>query len=307
MTFELIAAAFTPLTGSGELDLDGIPAHLEALRRSRVGTVYVGGSTGEGPLLTLDERRALAERWVSESAGEVRVIVHVGHSSPLEAKQLAAHSAAIGADAISAVGPFYFKPKTLDSLVDSCAIIASGAPDLPFFYYHAPAQTGVEFAMAPFLEAASRAIPNLGGIKFTNEDLNDFANCIDLATEHQRIYFGRDEILLAALAMGAQGAIGTTYSFMAEPYWQVIERFAAGDLRGARDAQGVSRRVIDIALRYGGFPAFKAMLGWAGAPCGPTRRPLATLTAADEAALRADLERAGVLEVIGAPVAMASS
>jgi N-acetylneuraminate lyase len=307
MAFELIAAAFTPFTRDGELHLDGVTAHLDAVRRSHVGTVYIGGSTGEGPLLTHEERLALVERWVAESAGETKVIVHVGHSSPIEARELARHAAKTGADAVSAVAPFYFKPKTLDALVESCAIIASGAPDLPFYYYHAPAQTGVEFTMAPFLEAATRAIPNFGGIKFTNEDLNDFANCVDLATEHQRIYFGRDEILLASLAMGGSGAIGTTYSFMAEPYWRVIEGFASGDLERARAAQADSRRVIDIALRHGGFPAFKRMLGWAGAPCGPTRRPLVDLPPAAEAALREELESAGVLGLIGAPVPTRSS
>lgn len=296
--FELVAAAFTPLNDDGSVNLEGIAPSLELMKRQGVDTVFVCGSTGEGLLLTIGERRAIAERWVKEGKGQLTIIVHVGHSSPTEARDLAVHAAEIGADAISAVAPFYFRPATVDALVESCAIIASGAPELPFYYYHAPAQTGVRQLMAPFLVAATKAIPNFAGIKFTNEDLNDFANCLALAGPGQRIYFGRDEILLASLAMGAQGAIGTTYSFLAPIYRSVVDSVAKGDLAAAQAAQATSRCIVDIALSYGGFPAFKLMSKWAGADCGPVRAPLQNLSAEEERGLRAELDAAGVLHHI---------
>ncbi|MDR1392788.1 MAG: dihydrodipicolinate synthase family protein [Bifidobacteriaceae bacterium] len=296
--FELIDAAFTPLHPDGSINPDGVTAYAGLMKRQGIDGAFVCGSTGEGPLLTTGERKALAERWVAEAGGEVKVVVHVGHSSPWEARGLAQHAAAIGADAISAVGPFYFRPDRLGSLVESCAIIASGAPDLPFYYYHAPAQTGVTIAMASFLVAATKRIPSFAGIKFTHEDLSDFADCLALAKPGQRIYFGRDEILVAALALGANGAIGTTYSLLAPVYRAAIAATSQGDLPGAQASQAIARRVVGIGLSYGGLPAFKLMNKWAGTDCGPVRAPLNNLTSDDERRLRAELEAADVLQYI---------
>ena len=97
------------------------------------------------------------------------------------------------------MAPSFFRPSTVEQLVDFCAQIAEAAPGLPFYYYHFPAMTGVDFPMIDFLKGASRRIPNLKGIKFTHENLMDYNRCLHFEKDRFQILFGRDEMLLAAV------------------------------------------------------------------------------------------------------------
>jgi N-acetylneuraminate lyase len=136
------------------------------------------------------------------------VIVHVAHSSVDESRELAAHAQQIGADACATVGPTFFRPASVERLVEYCARVASGAPNLPFYYYHMPVMTGVNLPMPEFLKTASRQIPNLAGIKFTDENLMSYSQCLNFEDGRFNILFGRDEILLAALAWARPGRWG---------------------------------------------------------------------------------------------------
>ena len=158
----------------GSIHLDTIDQQAELLAANGVAGAFVCGSTGEWPSLTLPERMQIAERWMAGAPDTLRVIVHAGHLCINDCKTLAAHAQQIGAFAIGAVAPCYFKPATLDDLVDFCAEIAAAAPELPFYYYHIPVLTGVTFPMAEFLEAGAERIPTLAGLKFTDEDLMEF-------------------------------------------------------------------------------------------------------------------------------------
>src|SRR4051812_41480967 len=143
----LIAAVFTPLRPDGSLDLDRVGPLVEQLLGDGVDGIYAVGSTGEGVSLTTPERQQVASAYVSAAAGRCPVVVQVGHNSLAEARGLAAHAQRIGATAISATPPTYFRPDTLSVLVDCLAEITAGAPDLPFYYYHIPSKTGVTFDM----------------------------------------------------------------------------------------------------------------------------------------------------------------
>ena len=169
----LIAATFTPFRADGALDVKRIKPSIEAVLAQGANGLYVCGSTGEGPLLTTAERQQVAEASVKAARGRVPVVVQVGHNSIEEARELAAHAQRIGADAVSATPPGYFKPDTLESLVDCTARIAAGAPRLPFYYYHIPVLTGVRFDMVGFLRRGGPRIPTLRGIKFSDPSLHE--------------------------------------------------------------------------------------------------------------------------------------
>jgi len=113
--------------------------------------------------------------------------------------------------------PVYFKPANIDQLVDVISYVAAGAPDLPIWYYHFPAKTGVDFNMFQFVEAAdaSGKIPNLMGIKFTNEMLIDFTAVGNFKNKKYQMLMGRDEELTGALATGVADAdVSSTINFM---------------------------------------------------------------------------------------------
>jgi N-acetylneuraminate lyase len=288
----LIAATFTPMHADGSLDLAQVPALTDYVIEAGNSALYVCGSTGEGPSLTSDERRAVAEAYVSAAAGRVPVLVQVGHNSLREGAALAAHAAEIGADAISACPPSYFKVGNIEQLVACLQELTASAPDLPFYYYHIPRLSSANLDMEALLEVAADALPNLVGIKYSAFDLDGYQRCIAAAGGRYDILFGADEMLLSGLAVGGRGAVGSTYNFAAPLYRQVIDAFDAGDLAKAAAAQLRAAEMVKIILAHGGQPAIKAAMNILGASCGPTRLPLQTLSAPQLDALRADLAAA---------------
>lgn len=293
----LIAAPYTPLKQDGSLNLSMIDKLAESLVSNGVTGAFVCGTTGEGVSLTNEERRAVAERWQQVSGKKLRVIVHVGHTSAAEARTLAAHAEKIGAWGVGCLAPFFFKPGNVEDLAAFCTEVAAGAPGLPFYYYQIPSMTGVSLSAADFLRAAAPRIPNLAGVKFTFENLMDFAECLRLDGGRYDIVFGRDEILVAGLAIGARGAIGSTYNFMAPIFHGIIAAFEKGDLTTAREKQAAANAIIQIFIRYGGLPAGKAMMKMIGLDCGPVRLPLRTLSDAQQVQLKNDLEAAGFFQL----------
>ncbi|MFN4905937.1 MAG: dihydrodipicolinate synthase family protein, partial [Planctomycetota bacterium] len=177
----LVAAVHTPMHSDGSLNLEAIERQAEFMQAQGISWVFVGGSTGESHSLTVDERIALAERWSQVRLGSgLGMVVHVGCNSLADAKTLSAHAQRIGADAVSALSPSYFKPRSIELLIECCQQIAQAAPKLPFYFYDIPVLTGVQFSMAQFLETASESIPNLVGLKFTNSDLASYLRCLML-------------------------------------------------------------------------------------------------------------------------------
>jgi N-acetylneuraminate lyase len=293
----LISAPFTAFHADGSLNLPMIEKQVASLAANGVSGAFVCGSTGEGVSLTTTERMQVAERWAQTAGGKLPILVHVGHTSLGEARALAAHAEKIGAQGVAALAPYFFKPGQADDLAAFCADIASAAPGLPFYYYHIPSMTGVNIPAADFLGAAAPRIPNLAGVKFTFENLMDYAECVRLEGGRYSIVFGRDEILVAGLSLGARGAIGSTYNFIAPIFHEIIAAFAKGDLDEARKKQAAANAIIQIFVRYGGLPAGKAMMQMIGLDCGPMRLPLRSLSEERAAQLRQDLEAAGFFQI----------
>lgn len=292
----LIAAPFTALHPDGSLHLGAIEAQAQLLVRDNVRGAFVCGTTGEGASLSSDERRQVAERWRSVAGNRLEIIVHVGHASVVEACALATHAQQIGADAVATVAPYFFKPRGPAELVEFCAQVAAAAPALRFYYYHVPLFTNVFVPVADFLALAEARIPTLAGAKFTNEDLLDYGRCLDWAGDRFEIFFGRDEMLLAALGIGARSAVGTTYNFAAPLYHRVVDAWERGDHAAAQGAQRQARAMMTVFLRHGGLPAMKAVMQWFGVECGPYRSPVTNLTPAQQTALRVDLEGVGFFD-----------
>ncbi len=294
----LIAAPFTPFKQEGEVNYSLMEAQAQYLMKQGVSGAFVCGTTGEGFSLTIEERLKIAKRWIEIAKKDLTLVVHVGHPSLSESKVLAKHAQKIGAHAFSATPTSGFKSPTVPDLVDYVAEIASSAPKLPFYYYHIPSISGVGFKMVDFLQAAEKKIPNLAGVKFTNEDLMDYGISLQYKKRKFDLLFGRDELLLAGLAFGAEGAVGSTYNFMAPLYLQMIQAWKAGDLAKAQSLQLISQKVIALAINFGGLPAFKAIMSLAGLDLGPVRKPLAAFPAAKLKAFECQLEKVGLFKFL---------
>ena len=290
----LVAATLTPIRANGSVDLEPIPRIVDHLQQTGVSGIYICGSTGEGISLTSEERRAVSEAYVAAAKGRLQTVVQVGHNSMREAQALASHAAEIGADAISATAPSYFKIGSIETLVDCMAEIAAGAPETPFYYYHIPALTGASLDMVKFLPAADAKIGNLVGMKYTTPEADQFQACINLQDGRFDVLWGRDEMLLSALAVGTRGAIGSTYNIAAPLYRRIIDAFQAGDLAEAQRLQLLAVEAIRVLLAYPFLAVLKWLLG-----CGVCRMPQGNLTEEQTAAVKTELETLGFFDWCG--------
>lgn len=286
----LIAATYTPMYADGSIHLEPIGPMVDYLLASGVSGLYVCGSTGEGMSLSRDERQSVAEAFVKANRGRVPVVVQVGHNSVVEARLLAAHSQEIGADAISATCPSYFKIGSADALVDCMREVASGASDLPFYYYHIPVLTGSTIDMVEFLKRGGDRIPNLKGLKYTAPLLHEFQECQAFEGGRFDVLWGTDEMLLGALATGARGAIGSTYNIMAPLYRQMMDAFESQELEIARELQARAWTIIKTIARHPFHSAMKEVLTRLGFAMGRCRVPQQPLTSSQAETLHADLE-----------------
>jgi len=292
----LIAATYTPLDDRGQLHLDPVGPIVDRLIDEGVTGLYVCGSTGEGMSLTGEQRRRVAEAYTRAAAGRVPVIIQVGHNSVAEAAGLAEHAQEIGADVVSATAPSYFKVGSIELLTDCMAQIAAAAPQLPFYYYHIPALTGVALDMPDFLRLAGGRIANLAGMKYTCPTIHEYQACLELDQGRYDILWGCDEMLLSAWMMGARGAVGSTYNIAAPLYRRIIDTFTAGQFDEARRLQGLSVTMIRTMNRWPFHPAMKAVMRMIGADCGPCLLPQPRLSKDQIDDLRRSIEGIGFFD-----------
>jgi len=290
----LVAAVHSPFNADGDLALEVVPIQAAFLASNGIRTVFITGTTGECHSLTCNERLALYDAWADAAPpNSLAVIAHVGGNSIQDARALARHARARQFAAISSLPPSYFKPANLSDLIDWCAIIAAEAPDLPFYYYDIPAMSGVSVAIDRFLIAASARIPSLAGVKFTNLDLISYRRSLDVAGDRFDLPWGTDEALLAALATGARGAVGSTYNWAPQLYVDLTNAFTRGDLAEARRLQSISIAMVDAIAATGFMGTAKALMCRLGVPVGGARSPLANPTPAQVDALVSRLDDLG--------------
>lgn len=287
----LLAAPFTPMKPDGSLNLGLVPAYYRFLKSNGVSGAFICGSTGEGVSLTLKEKKQVAEAWAHCGAadGDFTIMPLLGGTCITDCVELARHAQEIGLDAVSFTSPFYFKPANVEMLAECIATIAGSVPEMPFYYYHIPVLTGVGFAMIDLLKEIDGRVPNFAGIKYTHEDFMDFQSCLNFRDGKYDMLWGRDENMLSALAIGAKGAVGSTFNYAAPLYHRLIDAFGQGDMAGAAALQQQSIDMIRLLGKYGGISVGKAYMQLVGMDCGGFRLPVRNMGASQVASFRADV------------------
>ncbi|XP_013860107.1 N-acetylneuraminate lyase [Austrofundulus limnaeus] len=274
----LVAATFTPFTTQGEIDTSVIGPYIDyLLEKQGIKSIFVNGTTGESMSLTVAERKVLAEEWCQKAKGRMdQVIVHVGCMSVKDSQDLARHAAQIGADGIAVIAPFFFKPRTAETLRAFMKEVASAAPNLPFYYYQIPGLTGVHVNVRDVIEGIEDLIPSFRGVKFTGSDLMDFGQCVSNCQPEWSVLYGVDEQLLAGLAMGAHGAVGSTYNYIGCHVNKLLSAFEKGDLVQARSIQFKMQELLSYAMKLGFDVGVNKQLmsELSGLSLGPPRLPL---------------------------------
>lgn len=294
----LIDAPFTPFLPNGDVNLEPIPAYAAMLQKNGLKGVFINGSSGEGYMLNDDERKRVAEAWVKAAPEGFKVIVHVGNCCVRSSHELARHAAEIGAWGIGAMAPPFPKIGRVEELVKYIEEIASGAPELPFYYYHIPAFNGAFLPMVKLLEAVDGRVPNFAGIKYTFESMYEYNQCRLYANGKFDMLHGQDETILPCLAMGgARGGIGGTTNYNGRELVSIIEAWKRGDIEAARDHQNFSQEVINVICRYrGNIVGGKRIMKLIGLDLGPNRTPFQNISDEEEKAMKAELEAINFFE-----------
>ncbi len=266
-------ALVTPLDDDGRPNHAAIERLVELFVSQEVSGLYILGSTGQWPLLSLQHRQQVAERIVQCAAGRINVMVHVGALATDDAAELARHAESIGANAVSAVGPVYYSFSVDDVFLHYERI--GHASTLPLFVYHL---RHVNQVSIPARDYALRVLdlPNVGGIKFTDHDLFTLAQIHETAGERLRLFTGADPLFCHATLSGAVGAIGTFFNVWAVPAQRVRDRFVAGDFEAGRRFTAAFQSALAEIIRRGAIWTFlrSAMLFRYKIDIGMPRGPL---------------------------------
>jgi N-acetylneuraminate lyase len=283
------SALFTPYTEDNRINLEMVGRLVDYQLAGGLRGFFVGGSTGEGMLLTVEERKQLLEEVVKANRGRGKVIAHVGAVRTEDAVELARHAADTGADWVSSVPPVYFA-QTFEGTLYHYRQIA-GATDLPFMVY--AFRTTVE----PERDALLFKIRNLRGMKYTNANYYSIQQLQRRLDAPALFLSGMDELMVAALAMGCfRGGIGTTYNLLPRHFAEICRLLLdENDAAAARPLQAEANAVIALMLKYGNMSYAKAMMRFIGLDCGYCRGPIAPLTEDEYARFAEELRVQGIL------------
>ena len=284
----VIPAMFTPYDKNGEVNPSVIPELIDFHLRSGVAGFFVCGSTGEGLLQSPEERQLVAETAVKAVNGRVPVIVHVGANATRDSVRLARHAAEIGADAVASIPP---AGQDMQSIIEHYLLIGEASP-LPLYVYASTVSDPVGLMRRLIAEA-----PTLRGIKFTTSDLFRLNLIVQLENGFLNVLSGADEMALGALAMGADGIIGSTYNALPGAFVGIYNAVQRGDVVEARRLQSIANRILEVLTRGPVIPRTKELLRMLGIDTGDARRPYRPLSDAERKQLREDVLAAGLREI----------
>ncbi len=265
----------TPTTEDGRVNEKALRALLDDNISHGCGGFWMAGSTGEGPILTDEQREAVARISGETCKGRALVIMQVGAMSTASAVKAARTTRAAGCAAVCCLPPLFFRT-TERSIIDYYKAVADAAGDLPFFVYNLPQLTQVEFFPAT-MEKLAREIPTLKGLKHSATDFMQIRAFADMGLS---CFSGNGALPLPALTMGAVGTIDAPLSLAPWHYAQLFAAWESGNMKLARALQDEVRKFVDLVWMFGApADACKTVLSARlGVDCGRSIAPVNRLT-----------------------------
>jgi dihydrodipicolinate synthase/N-acetylneuraminate lyase len=281
MTAGALAAAATPLGDGGrKLDEPAFQPYVEFLAEGGLDGIFALGTTGEGILLSVPERKRAAHLFLEASAGRLRVIVHCGAQTTADTVELAEHAAGLGADGVAVVAPPYYAFDE-GALVEHFAAAADACAPTSFWLYEFAARSGYAIPI-PVVERLRERAPNLAGLKVSDKPIERVEPYL---LDGLAVLVGAEGLLLDAFERGAAGAVsGLAAAFPDSVARLVRERTPESLALVARLRESVERFPVNAAL--------KTALAWRGVRVQPdVRAPLRPLSQDERRELERELEQ----------------
>lgn len=265
-------AMATPLEpGSMTVNTAVIPSLIHFLQAAGVKGVFVGGTTGEGILLSEVERMRLHETAVTAVNGRLPVLLHTGTNQLASSIALSQHAAAIGADAIAVVTPYFYSMSD-DALADYYRAVAASVPELPLLLYDIP-QLALNGISPELLRRLARELPSLAGMKSSRTDVQFVRQLLDAAPNNLIMLAGNETAALGLLALGADGLISGLSTAVPEPYVALTHLFFQGMMAEAQQQQRIINQILAQLPKKARIGAIKQILTARGIEIGTAVPP----------------------------------
>lgn len=250
----IIPAVFTPYNNNkvsyNKIDLIAKWYYSQGIRK-----IFVCGTSGEFPSLTLEQRKLILLKWCGNELFKSKCIIHVGSDSVSESKELAKLSEENNAFGIASVPPYYFGESAYKSEKDlalTMLSIASSAPNLPFWYYHIPEFTHIcdsqsdksRLSLYKLILNMKELIPNFRGIKFTSGDENLLKKILTIPNIN--IAAGNDKKIYEWSKLGVRAFIGTSFNLLFKDANQILDNFKQKDFKASEDIQNEIEQFFQI-------------------------------------------------------------
>jgi len=286
----LFPALITPFDSKGRVDQDATAKIVNFHVSKGVDGLLLCGSTGLGPLLSIRERKLIAETVLEKSSVRIPVVVQVGAADTASSVDLAIHAEEHGAYAVASLTPYYYKPGDL-SMVKHFETI-SRAVGVPLLAYNIPHFTGNNLRPALVAELGKKG--TLAGIKDSTRDVLQLLELLGLVPEDFVVMNGTEEYAMFAMMMGGQGLVSGGANAFPELFVSLVR---AVQNKNYKDAIDYQRKVIQFkdAVSGGPIPSYYEILRRRGIDCGQPRPPFLPLN-------REDMERIATrLATLGIP------
>ena len=289
MLGQVLTAMVTPFNGDGTVNLDAFKRLCAHLVDNGSDGLVVAGTTGESPTLSDEERLQLFAAAVETVGDRASIVAGTGTYSTAHSVHLTREAESIGVDGYLVVTPYYNKPPVRGIVAHFEAIAAE--TDKPIIAYNIPQR--VVLNLEPEALAQLAEIPNVQYVKQATTDLDQARRIVDEIG--LTLYAGNDDLLLPFLELGGKGGVFVFTHVVGPQVRELIGRFSEGDREGAKTIEAEIRPVIEaLAVTTNPIPV-KAALNMLGHDVGGLRLPLVEATEDEKTAVRAGLERAGVL------------
>lgn len=283
----VFTAIATPLGENDRVNLSQVGNLLHHHEQAGVHGFFVGGTGGEGILLSLEERKALLAEFMQVKEKDTKIIAHCSAFDECDVLPLMAHAKKIGADAVALLPPGYFSPLDDEAVFQYYQRIGD-AIDLPVMVYHLPAYSHFRISYSLFDRLMS--IENLVGIKDSNGDVHQIFQFI----HHKKnpvVLNGIDSVHLAALLNGVAGMISAPANIMPKTFVDLWNAFVAKDMDKAAMAQRSINEVLTEIYKYPFVPALKQVLEWQGFSVGKPKAPTRSLSTEEKEIFMKDLKQ----------------
>lgn len=294
MIHGVIPAVLTPFHQDGRIDIGALQGYADFLIGKGVHGLFPLGTNGAGPLLSVADRKLVADIVVTQAAGRVPVIVHTGGISTEESLELTAHAAQIGAAGAAVVAPWYF-PHDDQALEAHFTAVAEGVPELDLYLYNIPGNAKNDLSPALVKRLADRHA-NIKGVKDSSKDLQRLKDYIEILGPGYTVVVGTDALVLPAMLAGAAGVVSAVGNCFPEVMVELVEAIKSGNLDLAKTLQQRAEAIRDALKRGPYITPYVEALNLRGIPMGVPKAPLRALTQEEKEGLAAGLKQLCLIE-----------